>query len=282
MSRAVWIGLLAGLALIAGLAWLFYGGDDDDSASGPVTIVDYTDSEAESADEEGDGRRAPPRYPLLEEPSESESEAVESKPLPELEASDESVREEASALSGAEPLESLLLPERLIERFVVTFNSLDGSMAPLSKWPMRHAEGVPEVARVDEGRFRWKPANHRRYDAYVRVFTTPDASTLVDLYIRYYPLLQEAYAALGEEEDYFNDRVIAIIDHLLEAPPARESYALRQPRVLFTFLDPELERLSPGQKILLRIGPEHSEAVRAQLRAIRAEIVARTGADDGP
>ena len=117
MSRAVWIGLLAGLALIAGLAWLFYGGDDDDSASGPVTIVDYTDSEAESADEEGDGRRAPPRYPLLEEPSESESEAVESKPLPELEASDESVREEASALSGAEPLESLLLPERLIERF---------------------------------------------------------------------------------------------------------------------------------------------------------------------
>lgn len=280
MSRAVWIGLLVGLALIAGLAWLLYGTDDGDGDSGPSTIVDYTDPEAEGAGDGGDGR-APPRYPLLEEPAEGDAEAVQTEPLPELEASDESVRGEATALPGAEPLESLLLPERLIERFVVTFNSLDGRMAPLSKWPIRHAEGVPEVARVEEGRFRWKPANHGRYDPYVRAFTTPDANTLVDLYIRYYPLLQEAYAALGEEEDYFNDRVIAIIDHLLEAPEARESYALRQPRVLFTFADPELERLSPGQKILLRIGPEHSAAVREQLRAIRAEIVARTGADDG-
>ena len=275
MSRVAWVGLMLGVALIAGLGWLLYSGGEDGEA-GPVTAVDYTDPGSES---QKDGEEAPPRYPLLEEPIEAaEAESVE--PLPELEVSDDSVREEITALSGAKPLESLLVPDRLIERFVVTFNSLDGRMAPLRKWPVRHAEGVPEVARVDEGRFRWEPANHARYTPYVRAFTTPEASTLVDLYIRYYPLLQEAYTALGEEEDYFNDRVIAIIDHLLEAPEARESYALRQPRVLFTFADPELERLSPGQKILLRIGPEHSAKVRAQLRAIRAEIVARTGGGD--
>lgn len=276
MSRAAWVGLIIGLAVLVGLGWLLYQGDDERDA-GPATAVDYADPQSETGD---DGDKEPPRYPLLEDPAEeAEAEAVEA--LPELDVSDESVREEVTALSGAKPLESLLVPDRLIERFVVTFNSLDGGMAPLRKWPVQHAEGVPEVARVDEGRFRWKPTNHARYTPYVRAFTTPEASTLVDLYIRYYPLLQEAYTALGEEEDYFNDRVIAIIDHLLEAPEAKESYALRQPRVLFTFADSELERLSPGQKILLRIGPEHSAAVRAQLRALRAEIIARTGADGG-
>ena len=282
MNRAAWVGLVAGLALIAGLAWWFYGGEADEGAS-PVTAVDYADRDGESdeGDDTGENGDAPPRFPLLQDDRDAAAESAggrSAEPLPELNASDEQVREALTALEGAAPLESLLLPKRLIERFVVSINSLDGRMAPLRMWPVEHAEGVPEVQRLGEQRFRWKPANHARYDAYVRAFTMPEAETLVDLYIRYYPLLQEAFTALGEEENYFNDRVIALIDHLLEAPEARSSYELRQPRVLFTFADPELEGLSSGQKILLRIGPAHSQAVRAQLRAVRAEIVARTGA----
>lgn len=274
MNRAGWMGLIFGLALIAGLAWWLYGGDGSDDASMPPTAVDYSDPDAAAAQADS-GETEAPSYPLHPATGDVD-EAAE--PLPELAASDGRVRRDTTALDGAAPLEGLLLPERLIERFVVTFNSLDGEMAPLRVWPVEHAEGVPAVQRGAEDRFRWQPVNAARYDAYVRAFTAPDASALVGLYIRYYPLLQEAFAALGEQEDYFNDRVITIIEHLLATPPAQSSYALRQPRVLFTFADPDLEALSAGQKLLLRIGPEHSRAVREQLRAIRAELIARTGA----
>lgn len=274
MNRAAWVGLLVGLVIIAALAWWLRGSDDAADREG-ATAVDYTYPEIDAPDEDA---LATPRYPLPEAKREAVAAA---EPLPELEASDDAVRSEATALPGAAPLEALLVPERLIERFVVSLNNLDSAqMAPLRMWPLRHAEGVPEIAREGEERFRWKPANQSRYDAYVKAFTAPDAETWVALYLRYYPLLQEAYEALGEQEPYFNDRVIAIIDHLLEAPEARASYALRQPEVLFTFADPELEQLSAGQKLLLRLGPGHSAAVRAQLRAIRAEIVARTGSED--
>ena len=41
---------------------------------------------------------------------------------------------------------------------------------------------------------------------------------LASIYVRYYPLFQEAYEELGYPGRYFNDRVIEIIDHLLQTP----------------------------------------------------------------
>jgi len=35
---------------------------------------------------------------------------------------------------------------------------------------------------------------------------------------RLYPLLQRVYVELGHPDQYFNDRVVEVIDHLLETP----------------------------------------------------------------
>jgi hypothetical protein len=61
---------------------------------------------------------------------------------------------------------------------------------------------------------------------------------------------------------------------LLATPEVEEPIALVQPNVLYQYKDPALERLSSGQKILLRMGPEHAEIVKTKLREIRAELTA--------
>ena len=70
------------------------------------------------------------------------------------------------------------------------------------------------------------------------------------------------------------DRVVEVIDHLLATPEIEEPLRLIQPRVLYEFADPKLQKLSGGQKILLRMGPANLRKLKAKLRAIRDGLVA--------
>jgi hypothetical protein len=82
--------------------------------------------------------------------------------------------------------------------------------------------------------------------------------------------MQEAYLELGYPDTNFETRVIEVIDHLLDTPNVAAPVDLTQPKVLYEYRDPVLEDRSSGQKILMRIGPEHATLVKAKLREIRA------------
>jgi hypothetical protein len=51
--------------------------------------------------------------------------------------------------------------------------------------------------------------------------------------------------------------------------------APQQPWLRYEFADADLQSLSAGQKILLRMGVEHTQRIKAQLRALRAQITRR-------
>jgi hypothetical protein len=89
-----------------------------------------------------------------------------------------------------------------------------------------------------------------------------DANELANIYLRFYPLFQEAYEDLGYPQVYFNDRVIDVIDHLLSAPEVNDPIILHRPHVLYEFIHPELEALSSGQKLLIRLGVRNSAKVK--------------------
>ena len=63
-----------------------------------------------------------------------------------------------------------------------------------------------------------------------------------------------------------------MIDHLLDSPEVAEPIALVRPHVLYEFEDPDLEALSAGQKLMLRIGSEHAIVVKQFLEEIRERI----------
>ena len=95
---------------------------------------------------------------------------------------------------------------------------------------------------------------------------------LVAVYVRFYPLFQQAFKDLGYPSGYFNDRLIEVIDDLLAAPDLQGPVKLVRPKVMYQFADPDLEARSAGQKILIRMGSENAARIKAKLKEIRREL----------
>lgn len=224
-----------------------------------------------------------PRYPVPEstqdhapaqfEEGGSADQAARAESLPPLDESDEFVRSALGRILAAGILDNWLKDERIVERLVVTINSLDGPAIPLRFWPVHHIEGLPSIDKRGE-RLYWSAANFERYRPLVRILRETEAHMVAQVYFRNYPLFQQAYDSLGLGDTYFNDRLVEIIDHLLDAPEIGAGFEVKQPKVLYEFADPQLEAQSWGRKVLMRMGPDNAAVVKAWMRELRAELAA--------
>ena len=87
-------------------------------------------------------------------------------------------------------------------------------------------------------------------------------------------MIQQAYVDLGRPDGYFNDRLVAVIDHLLETPELVQAPLVqRDERGRYRFVDSTLQSRSIGQKALLRMDATQARAVKQQLRALRSAII---------
>ncbi len=186
--------------------------------------------------------------------------------LPALDDSDGYFQLELRNLFGR-TLDRLLVESGGIERFVATIDNLPRKTIAESIRPLKPVAG--SILVVDGA---ITPENAERYAPYVALFIQSDLDDLTGAYRRFYPLMQEAYQRLGYPDAYFNDRVVAVIDHLLETPDVDGPLMVTRPHVLYEYVDPSLQGLSAGQKVLLRIGAEHRAAVKNRLRELRSRL----------
>lgn len=193
--------------------------------------------------------------------------------LPALGESDALLFEALAALLADDGWRSMLAGDFLIQRFVATVDNLPRRKLAAHLLPVRSVAGPLQTAGAD-GAVVIGDANAARYDAYVRVLSAIDPEKLVALYVRLYPLFQQAYRETGQPEGYFNDRLVEVIDHLIAAPTPSGPIVLVRPKVFWEYADPTLEQASAGEKLMVRIGPAHAATVRARLTAIRALLVA--------
>lgn len=159
-------------------------------------------------------------------------------------------------------------------RLVITVDQLPRNHVPSQ---MRVMRGIPDPVRVNrEGEnITLDSGNYRRYDAFVSFVESLKPRTLVSVYRKFYPLLQHTFEEIGYPGDSFHDRVLIAIDDLLAARQPGGPIQLVQPKVLYRFDDPELEALSAGRKIMIRVGPENARRLKKVLRSLRAELLRR-------
>jgi hypothetical protein len=199
--------------------------------------------------------------------------AASAGPLPELADSDAPLREALTQLSSAAAVKDFLVTQDLIRKIVVTIDNLPRQKVAVEKRPANPTAGL-FVANGDELHATLDQRNFERYKPMVAVINGLDAKQLGALYIHYYPLFQESYQNLGYPNGYFNDRLVEVIDSLLATPSPAGPIELVRPNVMYVYADPALEARPAGQKLLIRMGPENANAIKAKLKELRAVITA--------
>ncbi|HEX6018350.1 MAG TPA: DUF3014 domain-containing protein [Burkholderiaceae bacterium] len=194
-------------------------------------------------------------------------------------------RQGLEALLGHSAVVRFIQSSDFSHRVVATVDNLARPFAPPRLWPVTPTPGRFSVS--GDGELRTiAPENAGRYTPLVSMLTAVDAKRAAALYVRMYPQLQKAYEELGYPGRYFNDRVVEVIDNLLAtpepAPPGplmqltevKGSVPSTQPWLRYEYADPTLEALSSGQRILLRVGATHRQALKAKLTELR-QLVTR-------
>lgn len=266
--RRRWIPVVLLVVLIgagAGGWWLWkqlHPADQSASAIAPPPS-----STATTAPEADVPKHYPPPVPPVEQ--------AEAKPLPSLDQSDPAARDALVELLGSESVSKLLLTQDLVRHIVVTVDNLPRKTVAVRLIPVKPAAGEFKVSGNDARR-TIAADNAARYTPYVKLAEHVDAKKIVYAYGRLYPLFQTAYEDLGYPKSFFNDRLIAVIDHLLGTPEVTGPIVVVAPHVQYQYADPELEAQSAGRKFLMRAGPENAAAIKSKLREIRRELT-KTG-----
>jgi len=259
-SKSQWLILLFLIIGLAGGIWFFLTIPEE-----PEPIVVPAQPQPVAVEP------ASPHYAVLPTPS-PETGSPQLTPLPPLDDSDEAFVQALVDLFGID-IEELLVDTALIEKFVTTIDNLTRSHVAEKVRPLRRASGTFLVDTLDDGDvYAINPDSFMRYDTLVDLLVSSDADSLVSIYQRFYPLLQQSYVNLGYPDGYFNDRTVAVIDHLLETPQVEDPILLIRPHVLYEYADPQLEALSSGQKLLLRMGNRNAALVKQLLTKLRAQI----------
>lgn len=193
-------------------------------------------------------------------------------PLPALDNSDAVMLKLAEFLLGKPDLLALVVPQEVVRRIVISVDNIPARTVPQNRLPLKQPEGTFLVVKNGED-IVLDSNNFQRYGRYAALMDGLDSRRLVDAYVHLYPLFQNAYRELGYPKAYFNDRLILAIDNLLATPEVQGPLLLTQPAVFYRYADPQLEDLSAGQKLLLRMGPDNAAVIRKKLAELRKELM---------
>jgi len=280
--------VIGALLVLLGAAAYYYFGvyQPAESPAAVATTVPAVVPATEPVSEPG---RLPAEVVVAEE-SESGFETaapviVEEIPLPMLMDSDPLVLDRLGELIGESAVIQYLASDNVISRIVATVDMMGSRQIPgvvqVVQGPESNFAAIvneqPEtVIRNEEGdpvpQFVINPANYRRYTPYVELLEAVDTKRLVESYRSHYSLFQEAYRQMGYADGEFNDRLDTTIDELLATPDVSDPVNLVKPEAFFLFADPDLESLTAGQKILLRMGSANAARVKLKLAEIRKTL----------
>ena len=192
--------------------------------------------------------------------------------LPQLESSDNFMAATLEKLLNNKALMGIFINDQLINNIVVTIDNLPRKQVTMRFMPIKKAPGQ-FVTAENEGQKIISPKNQVRYSNYMKLAESIDASQLVKRYIQLYTLFQQSYEQLGYPNQYFNDRLMTVIDHLLATPEITDPISLIQPKFFYLYADAELENRSIGQRILMRIGLDNERIIKAKLSEIRQALI---------
>ncbi len=191
-------------------------------------------------------------------------------PLPELNESDPQFTRALAEILGGESFTQYLVKSDVISRFVTVIDGLTSRQVSPQVNPVRPVAGSFKVLGEGDS-VVLSSENFARYDAYVSLLANMNTDAILALYQRYDSLFQQAWEDNGRE-GFFDQRLEEVIDDLLATPEAQAPIYLTKPEAVYLYRQPELELMTAGQKILVRMGNANAAVVKEKLAEIKSGI----------
>jgi len=190
--------------------------------------------------------------------------------VPALNDSDAFAKKSASGLSAHPRVAAWLATNNVIRNFVVAVDNVASGATPAPRMRTLRPAGAFRV-REARGRMFIDPRSFERYGPIADAVESLDPQTAADLCGTLKPRLVEAYAELGRDGSFDVALEKAIVE-LLRTPAIGPDTQLVPKGGSYAFEDETLEKLTPAQKQLARMGPRNARIIQDKLRQIALAI----------
>jgi hypothetical protein len=268
------------VVVLGGIAWYVYETRQEPAAEAAPAVEIAPEPAAPAVDAVAEpevAERAPSAEPSPQLP--------EKEPLPVLEESDAYVTGTLDDLVGEAMVMRFFTRENIVHKAVATVDALGARQVPRpilvlngpsGDYPVVENPDPETVVRDEAGdpvpQYLSTPAAYERYAPYVEMLEDVEPDAFVGLLRENAPLFDGAFRQLGYTDGRFEDRLAAVIDELLATPEVEGPLQLMKPEAYYLFVDPDLEALSAGQKILLRMGSDQAARVKSWLSEVRKAL----------
>ena len=117
------------------------------------------------------------------------------------------------------------------------------------------------------------PSGYVRFDPYVERLVSLDTNKLKELFHKYRPYLEQAYAAHGYQQEAFDNAIMKSLDEIISATPINAAIAIQRHEAIYRFVDEDLEALSEIHKQLLRMGPDNMKKIQSLAKDLRLSLL---------
>ena len=210
--------------------------------------------------------------PEIQLQPESEQNTVEQPKLPDLDGSDNFVRERVTLMSNSNILKKWLLADDLLRRVASYFDGLSRGVILSKIIPLSPAENEFATHRQD-GVILMNAGNYERYNNTVSVLVSLDMRMMAQMFHFSRPLLEKAFSELGYQPRQMDGIILSALDQVLSTPIIVNPIELTRDSVIYKFADSKLEALSPLQKQLIRSGPENTKRLQKQVNILRDALL---------
>ncbi len=192
--------------------------------------------------------------------------------LPSLNESDSFLRGRIEDISSNRDLVRWLAVDDLLRRAASYLDGLSRGVVLSKIFPLTQPTG--KFTTHMDGETIWLNAgNYERYDATIEAVASVDMAALAELFHIARPLIEKAFSEMGYNIRQMEGILLQAIDRVLSTPIIIEPIELTRESVLYQFADPELEKLLPLQKQVLRTGPENTQKLQQQALALKTALL---------
>ena len=217
-----------------------------------------------------------PENNSVEESKEPKKPKIKQPSLPNLDASDQFIRDRLVLLSEKRDLVVWLTTDDILRRSASYLDGLARGIILSNIFPLSSPEGEFSTHR-DEQTIWLNAGNYERYDNTVSVISSLDMDLAAQIFHLTRPLLEGAFSELGYRPRQMDGIILTALDQIMNTPVIFEPIQLSRDSVNFKFFDSKLESLTHLQKQLVRAGPENTRRLPKQAKLLRTALMTPSG-----